>query len=230
MNLKQEIAKRITSSRKQLGITIKELAARTQTLSAARISNWEQGSRSPGPLEAKLLAKVLDVSPSYILCLSDNPHGDLHMHAEIMPKYAPLLPLNKTNLTKNKLQEIIQNLSLFSNEIEKISLEDKIKSIAGPNTFATRIEDSSMSPDFKPGDIIIADPDTKPKPGKYVIANIKSSKENIIRKYREADMKSSTKNNFELVALNKDWGTIQINNAKEGVVVATVIGHRRFLC
>lgn len=229
MNIKQSIGDRITYSRKQLGITIKELAARTKTLSAGRISNWEQGTRNPGPAEAKLIAEVLGVSPSYILCLSDDPRGDLHIQSEILPKCVPVSPLNKAHLSKSELQEIIKKLTPFSENIPKVFLEEKSNLIAGPNTFATIIEDTSMSPDFNVGDIVIADPDKKPKPGQYVIAHIKSSKENVIRKYRESDIKSSTKETFELVALNQDWRTIQINSQKDGSIIAILIEHRRFL-
>lgn len=229
MNIKQTIANRITESRKQLGITIKELAARTGELSAARISNWEQGTRSPGPVEAKMIAGILNVSPSYLLCLSDDPRGDLVTLSDVLPRFVPLIPLSEVNLSKNKLRALIKSLSPLLEETAKISLDDNIKSITGPNTFATNITDSSMSPDFNPGDIIIADPDKKPKPGQYVIAHIKASKENIIRKYRESGTKSAAKSGFELVALNSDWGTIQVANSKDGVVIATVVEHRRVI-
>ena len=75
MNFKEIIASRITQARKAKGITIKELSIRTETLSPARISNWEQGTRSPGPEEAKLLSKSLDVAASWLLNLTDNPKG-----------------------------------------------------------------------------------------------------------------------------------------------------------
>ena len=58
MDIREQIGNRITKSRKAVGITIKELSARIGTLSAARISNWEQGTRSPGPIEAKLAIAV----------------------------------------------------------------------------------------------------------------------------------------------------------------------------
>ncbi|WP_457604303.1 helix-turn-helix domain-containing protein, partial [Legionella pneumophila] len=73
MDIREQIGNRITKARKELGITIKELAERTAELSPARISNWEQGTRSPGPMEAKLLADQLNVSAAYLLCLTDNP-------------------------------------------------------------------------------------------------------------------------------------------------------------
>ena len=92
MNIKAEIGTRITQSRKAKGFTIKKLAELTKELSAARISNWEQGTRSPGPMEAKLIARILEVAPSYLLCLSDNPNGELYS-SDNLPLHVPVLSL-----------------------------------------------------------------------------------------------------------------------------------------
>lgn len=62
-------------ARKANGLTIKVLAEMTG-LGAARIGNWEQGTRSPGPEEAKLLSSALNVASSWLLCLTDNPRGE----------------------------------------------------------------------------------------------------------------------------------------------------------
>ncbi|OGO92827.1 MAG: hypothetical protein A3F10_04860 [Coxiella sp. RIFCSPHIGHO2_12_FULL_42_15] len=227
MNIKQRIGDRITASRKKIGITIKELAKRTEQFSAARINNWELGTRAPGPTEAKVLSNILGVSPSYLLCLSDSPNGDLHLQFEILPRYIPLIPLHGANISKTKLAEIIEGLSPYSKTEPKISLDERISVIAGQNTFAVIIEDTSMSPDFKPGDTIIVDPEKKPRPGEYVIAHIKKSGENIIRKYRETNNPESQEPRIELNSLNTDWPTVFIS--KGDIIIATLIEHRRTL-
>ncbi|HFC9266653.1 helix-turn-helix transcriptional regulator [Legionella pneumophila] len=56
-------------------MTIKVLAEMTG-LGAARIGNWEQGTRSPGPEEAMVLSKELRVAASWLLCLTDDPYGE----------------------------------------------------------------------------------------------------------------------------------------------------------
>lgn len=76
MNLKKIIGSRITQARKANELTIKVLAERTG-LGAARIGNWEQGTRCPGPAEAKILSRELRVAASWLLCLTDNPRGEL---------------------------------------------------------------------------------------------------------------------------------------------------------
>lgn len=75
MNMKKIIGGRITQARKANGLTIKALAERTG-LGAARIGNWEQGTRSPGPEEAKVLSEELQVAASWLLCLTDDPRGE----------------------------------------------------------------------------------------------------------------------------------------------------------
>lgn len=73
--MKKIIGSRITQARKANGLTIKQLAEKTG-LGAARIGNWEQGTRSPGPEEAKLLSKALNIAGSWLLCLTNNPRGE----------------------------------------------------------------------------------------------------------------------------------------------------------
>lgn len=73
--MKKIIGSRISQARKANGLTIKVLAERTE-LGAARIGNWEQGTRSPGPEEALILSRELRVAASWLLCLTDDPRGE----------------------------------------------------------------------------------------------------------------------------------------------------------
>ncbi|AMV15557.1 transcriptional repressor DicA [Legionella pneumophila] len=73
--MKKIIGSRIAQARRANGLTIKVLADRTG-FGAARIGNWEQGTRSPGPEEAKSLSKELQVAASWLLCLTDDPLGE----------------------------------------------------------------------------------------------------------------------------------------------------------
>ncbi|WP_238584688.1 helix-turn-helix domain-containing protein [Legionella moravica] len=73
--MKKIIGSRITQARRANELTIKVLAERTG-LGAARIGNWEQGTRSPGSEEAMILSKELRVAASWLLCLTDNPSGE----------------------------------------------------------------------------------------------------------------------------------------------------------
>ncbi|HAT9314940.1 TPA: helix-turn-helix domain-containing protein [Legionella pneumophila subsp. pneumophila] len=75
MNMKKIIGGRIVQARKANGLTIKVLAERTG-LGAARIGNWEQGTRSPGPEEVKVLSTELRVAASWLLGLTEDSRGE----------------------------------------------------------------------------------------------------------------------------------------------------------
>lgn len=220
--MKKDIANRIRESRKASGLTLKALASKTHEFSQARIGNWEQGTRSPGPQEAKVLGAALGVSAAYLLGLSNSPKGDLFLNTEYLPRYVPLIALDQTPITEKSLQEIIKNLSPYSKDRNKVPLNYENELNAGPFTFAAKITDNSMSPEFKPSDIIIADPEREPKPGDFVIAQIGSTK--IIRKYREISSLSEKSAAFELIPLNPDWAMSKISDPKEGKILATIVG------
>lgn len=73
--MKKIIGSRITQARKANGWTIKILAEKTG-FGAPRIGNWEQGTRSPGPEETKILSRELKVAGAWLLCLTNNPRGE----------------------------------------------------------------------------------------------------------------------------------------------------------
>lgn len=73
------IGNRIAQARKANSLTIKELSSRTG-FSVSRIGNWEQGTRSPGPYEAKILSSELQIAASWLLCLTDNFYGEVMEH------------------------------------------------------------------------------------------------------------------------------------------------------
>jgi transcriptional regulator with XRE-family HTH domain len=69
---KQRIGARIRELREAEGWSLTDLSKRTgDTLLKSTISNWEQGTRMPGPVEATILGTAFDVSPAHILCLDD---------------------------------------------------------------------------------------------------------------------------------------------------------------
>jgi transcriptional regulator with XRE-family HTH domain len=224
VNSKQRIGDRIATCRKERGFTLKELAEKT-SMSGGRIGNWEQGTRSPGPQEAKLLADALGVASSYLLGLTDSRQGEIHWQNNL-PKSTPIIPLAQINQPKTELLALIHQMTPWSKEKNKIFLTQINSRTIGAHTFATQIEDNSMSPEFLPGDLVIADPDIEPNPGQYVLSHIKSSGKNILRKYRQSE--SQDLSHYELTALNPDWGSNYITNREEAQMLATVIEHRRF--
>ncbi|EHL32611.1 LexA family transcriptional regulator [Legionella drancourtii] len=219
MDIREQIGNRITKARKELGITIKELAARTVTLSPARISNWEQCTRSPGPLEAKLLAEQLGVSASYLLCLTDNPQGDLIQNPENKFRHIPILNTKEALHAREILGQ--QEPFIFEKTILVDSLNPSIKSLA---LFATSVDDSSMQPELTPGDVVVIDGDLQPNPGHYVLVYLTQKKQTVLRRYGEADGY-----HFQLLASSDLWATVSIKDAQEAQIIGVVVEIRKYL-
>ena len=214
MDIKPEISNRITQSRKALGITIKELSSRIGTLTAARISNWEQGTRSPGPAEAKLLAKALNVSASYLLCLTDNVQGELSQSSGSGSRFIPVLKIDDAAQAK-------ELLNAGSGLLKTIVVDEFNKSHTSQYLFAVQLEDNSMQPEFNAGDVVVIDAGLKPNPGDYVLAYLTAKKHAVLRKYGEADECL-----FQLLASNELWATVSVKNADDAMVVGVVVEHR----
>lgn len=219
MDIREQIGHRITKVRKELGITIKELAARTVTLSPARISNWEQCTRSPGPLEAKLLAEQLGVSASYLLCLTDNPQGDLIQNPENKFRHIPILSMKEAPHAREILGQ--QDPFIFEQTILIDSLNPSIKSSA---LFATSVDDSSMQPELNPGDVVVIDGDLQPNPGHYVLVYLTQKKQTVLRRYGEADGCL-----FQLLASSDLWATVSIKDTQEAQIIGVVVEIRKYL-
>ena len=71
MDIKKEIGYRIREARQRKGLTLKQVAEKTDYLKIARISNFEQGLRTPGLEEVKQLEGALEVSASYLLGIEE---------------------------------------------------------------------------------------------------------------------------------------------------------------
>jgi len=76
-DLTQRIGNRLREARHDQQLSLSELAERTGCYSKSRISNYEQGLRRMGLEESMVLAAALGtVSPTWLLCLDDNPALD----------------------------------------------------------------------------------------------------------------------------------------------------------
>ncbi|MDI1352604.1 MAG: S24 family peptidase [bacterium] len=216
MSFKESIGNRITQARKAIGITIKELAARTQSLGAARISNWEQGTRSPGPIEAKILSDHLKVSASWLLCLTDNPQGELSQNIDNGLRYIPVMNIVDAANTNERRSNTSTDRTIV--------IDCFNQGFNSKDLFAVRVEDNSMQPDFNVNDIVVINADAIPKPGDYVLALLTSKKQTILRKYSEADSCI-----FQLLASNELWATINIYHQEESVLLGKVVERRSYL-
>ncbi len=107
-----EQGRRLKAAREAKGLTVEQLAGMTGgELKAPRISNYEQGTRGMKPPQAKLLAKLLNVSPAYLLTLTEDADLsererallDLFRHADDRGKTAI------TRLAESECQASVSN-------------------------------------------------------------------------------------------------------------------------
>jgi SOS-response transcriptional repressor LexA len=93
-------------------------------------------------------------------------------------------------------------------------------------TFALRIKGESMLPEYKPGDVVIIDPDVAPQPGDMVVAK-NTEEEATFKKYRPRSTNERGDMIFELVPLNDDFPTL--NSERDHLhIIGVEVEHRKF--
>lgn len=218
-NIREEIGRRICEARKAKNLTLKALGELTDDFKQSRITNWEHGLRLPGPEEIKQLAIALDVSPAYLMCLTD----------EKQPKKIPgveaLIPLlNHQQACDPKASIEAIKTEDNSNNITFIPLSAELSERIGEYTFALRMIDDSMLPEMRPNDIQIIDPSLSPNPGDYVVVKISGKHDVFICQYKQI---SYTTLEFELLTLNDKWPNISVNENVQVDIIGKVVQNIR---
>lgn len=220
MNVKEKIGLRIRHERTTKGLTRKALAELTDSLNISRINNYERGERTPGPEEITQLAKALEVSPAFLMGLSDDRDGEFSRNSGI-GTLIPLLDYKQACDPSFYIQRIKEEL--HPEKITFVPVSPDIANQIDEKAFALQIKDNSMDPEFRINDILIFNPNTKLNPGDFVAAKIGNENEIVIRKYKQLSI-SKTEQSFELIALNEDWANIHVNNQIiECQIIASVI-------
>lgn len=135
--------------------------------------------------------------------------------------FAPLLtaelaadPLNSIHALRKKDHNDIQFIP-FVSTIKNSRLNDN------KHCFALQIQDDSMLPTISTKDIVMLDPDQKPKPGDLVAAKIKGQSDVIIRQYKQRSVTASFET-FELIAFNTHLANIIVENPDTAQIVGVV--------
>jgi SOS-response transcriptional repressor LexA len=220
MNIKEKIGLRIYEARKAKGLTRQSLADLTDDLKPSRINNWERGIRTPGPEEIKQLAKALECSPAFLMCLFDD---------ENQPKksvgLAGLVPLLDHKQACNP-KAYIETLKAqkYNDSMTLISISPGLANLIREYAFALKMADDSMMPEIRINDIQIVEPSISPNPGDFVVVKISGKQEVIICQYKQL---SYTSSEFELLTLNDNWPNITVNESVQVEIVGTVIQNIR---
>lgn len=91
--------------------------------------------------------------------------------------------------------------------------------------FGLEIDGYSMAPEFKPGDMVIIEPEWEPRPGEYVAAK-NGAEEATFKKYRPRGFDSSGNTIFELAPLNDDYPTLR-SDITPLQIIGVMAEHRR---
>ncbi len=222
MNIKEKIGERIFQERKAKGLTRKALAELTDDLKPSRINNWERGLRTPGPEEIKQLAEALEVAPGYLMCLTNDKQVE-----QAFPWLGALLPLLNTQQAcdPKHIIDAIKNES-ESHLVSFIPLSPELSMNLGKNAFALRVQDDSMSPELKEGDVLIVDPDQSLRPGGLVVAKHQDSMEVIIRRYKQLSADNLAQE-FELNPINDNWAGVRVEQSRNYQIIGIVLAFFR---
>lgn len=217
INIKEKIGQRISEARKAKGLTRKALADQTADLKQSRINNWERGIRTPGPEEIKQLAQALEVSPAFLMCLTEQSK-EISIAGFFVPLLDQLQACDpKTYVPMIRSQEYVGDVVYIPFNLE---LGPRLGTFA----FALKMIEDSMTPEMRVNDIQIIDPSVSPKPGDYVAVKISGKDEAIICQYKKL---SYTSPEFELLTLNDHWPNIKVNEGVEVEIIGKVVQNIR---
>lgn len=213
--IKEKIGQRICEARKAKGLSQQGLANLTLDLKQSRINNWENGLRTPGPEEIKQLANALDVSAAFLMCFSDEKQEN---QTKKLSRLIPLFNPHQACNAEHYLKEL-RELDGFDNVI-LISSSTELLPKLGADTFALKMSNDSMMPEFRPNDILVIDPSASPEPGNYVAVKVSGKLEAIICLYKKL---SYTSSEFELLTLNDHWPNIKVVDGVDVEIIGKVV-------
>lgn len=218
MNIKEKIGKRIKEARLAKKMTRKVLASLTEDLNISRINNYERGHRTPGPQAITQLAKALDVSAPFLMGLTDEkrPHKIPGLGALI-----PLLAMSQVYNHKEIIKAISDEANHDNHQIAFIPISSQFVTKIGTHAFALQVADESMEPELIINDIIIIDPDAKPRPNGLVLAKFNDEDQVIIRRYKQLST-SNTLPAFELLPNNLNWAKVSVNENNQILILGNV--------
>lgn len=219
LNIKKEIGKRILEARKAKGLTLKALGELAGDLKQTRLTNWEQGTRTPGPEEIKLLAQALEVSPAFLMCLSDEK---LSKKAKQYSHLIPLLDAKQACDSQSFIEKLREQGETDNSVLISVSAE--LAPELSHNAFALKMTDQSMTPDILEGDVLVIEPSESLRPGDFVVVKMIGKSEVIVCQYKKL---SYTSPEFELQTLNDHWPNIKVTEDLNIEIIGSVIQNIR---
>jgi SOS-response transcriptional repressor LexA len=209
---------RLRTARRQAGYTQDQVAVAVGK-SRPLVSLWESGGANPAPDDWEVMARLYNVSIDFLMT---------GIHAR------------KLSIAGNVSSAITRQIPLIdyvnagkwgdvNNPFEKGDGFDFVPADASVSdaAFALRVEGDSMSPEFRPGSIIIVDPGVAPNPGDMVVAKLDRDETATFKKFRPRGVGKGGKEVIELVPINPDWPTLVMDGGNPGRIIGTVVSHLR---
>lgn len=112
---------------------------------------------------------------------------------------------------------------------ETITVEGAVVDNLGVHAFALEIQGDSMLPDFRPGEVVVVDPDAPVRPGDIVVAKLDRDEKATLKKYRERGVDAKGWPIIELKPLNDDYAPVVMDADNPGKIIGPVVEHRRRL-
>lgn len=216
--MKDIFADRILQCR--LGANLNQTAVGNAVgVSRTAVSQWERGGCRPATETLKKLATLYGVTVGWLLGevgaqprRTRRPYSP-HIHLVPVVTFERASTLGEEKFRRgNGLVQLIHTDERFSE-----------------HAFALRIEDLSMVPELRLGDIAFIEPEVIPRPGDFVAAHLFGAKEAMIRKFRPHAAVPTEYPEVDLVPLNPDWPQFTIGVDTPGRILGTVAGLRREL-
>ena len=150
------IARRIRHARTQKGMEQAKLAARLD-IATRTLQRWEKGEQTPDSDILIKIARITEMSPTWLLTGKGVPEVQEPSDAKLQPLQQGAYPRVKL-VTLPLLASVPGGAPKLSFEREQAEKYITVDNVNDPNAFALEVRGSSMSPRIEDGDIIVVSP------------------------------------------------------------------------
>lgn len=212
-----DFAKRLKEARSHAGLTQEQLADAAD-MSQSAIGDLE--SKRHGSRRTATLASVCGVSALWL----ESGEGPMSADAAARQRQLPQGMRQYPVLSFTQARARCEGADAAEGTEEPLGIEVASDN-ASPQAFFVRLDDLSMSPEFRPGDCLLVDPQRQPQPGDCVLAT--HGPQTLLRKYRLRGTDARGQEVFELVPLNEDYPVLCSEKQALGVAGVVVEWVRR---
>jgi len=164
----ESVSDRINKRMRDLNLRSKDLVSATG-VSKGTVSQWVNGNNNPSATHIPKLAKILNVTESWLINGGSRSQRDKANEVDQRPLHKiPLVSLAQAGDWR-KLMNLDNDFPNWTNVTDDVS----------PHAFSVKMDNDSMTGDgsisIPEGSTIIFDPDVKPQSGKIVLAKVGES-------------------------------------------------------